>query len=41
MISRRSFIAKSTMVVAASSIVPKAFSSTVTQSNQLPVVIST
>ena len=41
MISRRSFIARSTMAVAASSIIPKAFSSNTAQSNQLPVVIST
>lgn len=41
MISRRSFIAKSTLAVAAATVAPKAFSNTVNQNNILPVIIST
>jgi len=41
MITRRSFIAKSTLAVAAASIGTKAFSTTAKQSNNLPLVIST
>lgn len=41
MITRRSFIYKSSMAIAAAGIVPKAFSNAVSQNNQLPLVIST
>lgn len=41
MITRRSFIARSTMAVAAASIAPRSFSNTLFPENNFPVVIST